>query len=155
MTTARYNQPCQSSVRYWMMQPCVVAGSSNAEKPTHYLDAELISMRFDELVRSPGFAWSLAHRHDGYLQPRTQILALVQEKLVTPDPQSTCIRRGEFGHASVKKYIRVPRQTFEVAPLMVGNAALIRRLKFSLGKAATIGRTAPMPSIIERSTIHD
>ena len=37
MTTARYNQPCQSSVRYWMMQPCVVAGSSNAEKPTHYL----------------------------------------------------------------------------------------------------------------------
>src|SRR5437899_10859797 len=50
-------KPCilLSSIRYWMIKPCVVTSAGDAEKPAHRLDAELIPMRFNKLVRSPSF----------------------------------------------------------------------------------------------------
>jgi hypothetical protein len=53
------------------------------------LDAELISMRFEELVRTQSLAFSPAHKYDSYFQPRTQLLALVEEKLMNPVAQCT------------------------------------------------------------------
>ncbi len=61
-----------------------VASVGNTEKSAHRLDAELIPMRINELVRLPRFALELMRRHGVRVQLRTQMFALIQEKLVTP-----------------------------------------------------------------------
>src|SRR5262249_22268982 len=42
------------AVRYWLLEPCVVAGSRDAQQPTHPLHAKRISIGLDEFVRRSG-----------------------------------------------------------------------------------------------------
>jgi hypothetical protein len=51
------------SIRYRILEPCIITGAGNAEKLAHHLDTELVSMRIDEPIGKPGFAWDLLRRH--------------------------------------------------------------------------------------------
>jgi hypothetical protein len=68
-----------------MVEPYVVTGTGNAEKPAHHLNAELVPMRLNELVRLPRLALGLVHGHGDHLLQQDQMLVLVHEKLVTPE----------------------------------------------------------------------
>lgn len=83
-------QPCilLGPIGYRMIQPRVVTSASNAEKSAHQLDAKLIPMLVDKLIRSPGLARSLGRWHGPGLQLQARILDPVQEMLVTPVDRS-------------------------------------------------------------------
>ena len=72
------------SIRSRIFTSSVATDPSSTEQTTHRLDAELISMRIDELVSSPAFAGDLASRHAGL--PRLSLTgsSSVEEILGTP-----------------------------------------------------------------------